>query len=65
MSDLDNTILLERGYELAEEFTNHPARMDDQLLNAIESNDLSELKHLVSICEGILSQEQFEGNDII
>ena len=59
MSQDINTRLLERAADLLDDFTNHPSGLDKQLEKAIESNDLDEIHRVVSIMEGIQSQEHF------
>ena len=63
MSQEDNTNLLERGYELAEEFVSHPSGIDKSILAAINSGDLEKVRYQISKCEGYLAQEHFYGTE--
>ncbi len=59
MSHENNTELLEQGYELAEEITNHPSGYDKAILKAIEDNDLDKLRYLITVVNGELAQASF------
>lgn len=65
MSDSTNTKLLERAHEAMEQLTSHPAGLDQSIQQAIDHDDLSEVERLVTLAEGIMSQEDFEANDVL
>lgn len=64
MSDENNTNIMERAYDMLEEFTNHPAHYDTLLLEAIRKNDLEEIQHLTVMMEGYLSMQHFQNYDL-
>ena len=62
MSNLENTVLLEFAYEVAEAITNDPSHHDEMLLEAIKTNDLDEVRRILKIVEDSLpdlSREHF------
>ena len=59
MSLQENTLLLERAADLIDEFQSHPAGLDDQIVEAVESGDLERLRATVSLAEATLAQEHF------
>lgn len=61
MSDLNNTILLERAHEISEQYagTALPAVID----NLIEQNDLEKLAYVVDQADADLAREDFYGHD--
>jgi len=65
MSNSINTKLFDRAHECMEDLTSHPSGIDRSIQAAYDSGDLQELERLVNIAEGILSQAEFEENDII
>lgn len=65
MSQEQNTILIERGYELAEELTSHPAGVDRGMLAALHSGDMDKIQYWITVCEGTLSQQHFYESEIL
>ena len=65
MSNIENAVLLEFAYETAEAITNHPSGYDKVLLKAIADGDLDEVRRLLAVIEGTLSQEHFFNEDIL
>ena len=64
MSNQTNTNLLERAAELIDHFASHPAGLDDQLIQAVDANDLQEIYRLVTLGESIRSQENYHGYEV-
>lgn len=65
MSLESNTNLRERAYELVEELTSHPAKLDVAIQRALEGGDLEELEYWVTVGEGTLAQQEFYESNII
>lgn len=65
MSNQRNTELLERAYELLEEFDSHPSKIDKALKEAIDTNDLEGVLHLVHYLEAFLAEEHFHNWDLM
>lgn len=68
MSDINNSNLIERGYELVEVLTSHPARIDQRIAMAIEAGDMEDLAKLVADGETIMAdmaREEIHGANII
>jgi hypothetical protein len=61
MSKQENTNLLERAAQLIDECASHPAGLDDNLIAAVDSGDMERIAYWVSVAEGTLAQEHFEG----
>lgn len=59
-----NTNILERAASLIDELESHPSGADDQLIQALDNNDLQEIYRLVVKLEGELAQEHFRNWDI-
>jgi hypothetical protein len=59
-----NTILLERAAELIDELMSHPSKSDEQLIEAINANDLDEVRRLVTKLEAELSEEHFRNYNL-
>lgn len=62
MSNITNDNLLNRAAEMIDYFESHPAGLDNQLIAAVEANDLQEIYRLTTLMEGIVSQEHFATN---
>lgn len=56
-----NTNLLERAAELIDELASHPSKSDRALIQAIDSNDLEQVRYQVQKIEGELAREYFRG----
>jgi hypothetical protein len=52
--------LFQRAAELIDELTNHPSRADEQIIKALDANDLQEIYRLVLKYESELAQEHFK-----
>lgn len=63
MSQDNNTALLEKAHDMIEEFASHPSGSDKALRQAVEDNDLDEVRRLTSLMEATLAQQEFEAND--
>jgi HPt (histidine-containing phosphotransfer) domain-containing protein len=60
-----NTNLLERAAELIDELVGHPSGADLVIIQAIDNNDLDELRFQVHRIEGELAQEHFHNKEIV
>jgi hypothetical protein len=60
-----NTILLERAAELIDELASHPSGADRALVQAIDANDLDEIRCQVNKLEAELSREHFYNSEAI
>lgn len=65
MSNESNVILFERAYQAADEITNHPSGLDKSIYQAIEDNNLDEVRRLTVKAEGLLAQAHFYNNNMI
>lgn len=65
MSNQENDNIMQRAADLIDELTSHPSRADIALEQAIDRNDLDELRRLVTLYEGELAQAHFYNNNII
>lgn len=64
MSNITNSNLLERAYELLEEITSHPSGLDKALTKAVRAGNLDEIYYLVTKIESELAQKHFYNNNI-
>lgn len=64
MSHEINDNIIERAHEMIEEFTNHPSKIDQTLLRALERNDLEEVQKITTRLEAQLAQEHFKNYDL-
>ncbi len=56
--------LFERAAELIDNLTSHPSGADNQIIAALDANDLQEINRLVCKYEAVLAQEHFEGYQV-
>lgn len=63
MSNEENTKLLQRAADLLDEIYSHPSGYDKILEEAVESQDLSKIKHTVSWIEGELARQHFHSSE--
>lgn len=65
MSNDENVRLYERAAEMLDELQSHPAGLDDAIEAALQHNDLDELRYAVGRAEAVMSQEHFNGLNIL
>lgn len=59
MSNNVNDEILDRAQVCLDYADNHPAGIDRGLSNAIQDGNLDEIRHFVTVIEGMMAQEYF------